>query len=249
MHSTRRCLSHPFAQRTPGEPALTDLGRTPPRTAPPSPPHAVSRVLRASLAAALVVVLCAPALAAQGPLDVLREIAAALRSRPVLTAAYVQEYVPAGMTLGEEERGTLTLAWPDRALFVTGDPPVRLMGLDGRRVRLVDLEVSSCEDHTLSEAEWERIPLVAVLDPARAVERFTVTLTQGWLVLVPREPEGLARVRVLTDVGGLPSEVVVEDVSGAVNRFRFTGWKAAPVPANGWLPTPPAGLECIDDAP
>ena len=141
--------------------------------------YQASRLLRAGLAAALAAMLWAPGLGAQGPLDALRGLAAALRSRPVLAAAYVQEYVPAGMTLGEEERGTLTLAWPDRALFVTGNPPVRLMGLDGRRVRLVDLEVSSCEDHTLSEAEWERIPLVALLDPARAVERFGQVPVEG----------------------------------------------------------------------
>ncbi len=221
----------------------------PPDPACPTRRYQASRLLRAGLAAALAAMLWAPGLGAQGPLDALRGLAAALRSRPVLAAAYVQEYVPAGMTLGEEERGTLTLAWPDRALFVTGNPPVRLMGLDGRRVRLVDLEVSSCEDHTLSEAEWERIPLVALLDPARAVERFTVTLDGGWLVLVPREPQGLARVWVRTDgAGGLPSEVVVEDVSGAVNRFHFTDWKPAPAPEDGWLPSPPAGVECIEDA-
>ena len=121
------------------------------------------------------------------------------------------------------------------------------MGLEGRRVRLVDLEVQSCEDHTLSETEWERIPLVAVLDPSRAVERFTVTLDGGWLVLVPREPQGVARVRVRTGADGLPAEVVVEDVSGAVNRFRFSGWRAAPAPEGGWLPQPPAGLECLQD--
>ena len=183
-----------------------------------------------------------------GPVAALERIAAAVRARPVWTAAYVQEYVPAGMTAGETVSGTLTLAWPDRALFVEGDPPVRTMGMAGRKVRLVDLEAGSCDDHVLTESEWERIPLAALLDPEKALERFTVLTGDGALVLVPRQRTAIARVAVTAGKDGLPESVVVEDVSGAVNRFRFTEWRPGRAPRTGWLPSPPEGVTCLTDA-
>ncbi len=162
-------------------------------------------------------------------------------------ASYHQEYVAAGMTSGELEDGTVWIAWPDRAQFRGGDPVVRVMGLDGRTVRLLDLEATSCDDHTLDEDEWARIPLAAVLDPQRAVDRFAIIARgAGGIALEPREPGGVARVEVAVGGDGMPAEVVVIDPQGAVNRLRFEGWSADIEPPQGnWLPRPPHGLDCI----
>ena len=116
---------------------------------------------------------------------------------------------------------------------------------------MLDLELSSCDDHQLSDDEWARIPLAAVLDPKTAVDRFTVLgLDGGGLALVPREPGGVARVEVELDAGNLPARVVIVDPQGATNTLVFSDWDPRPSPPDpGWLPLPPSGVECLEDGP
>jgi hypothetical protein len=142
------------------------------------------------------------------------------------------------------------VAWPDRAQFRAGRPEVRRLGLEGRVVRLVDYEVASCDDHTLTEDEWARIPLAPILDPSAALDRFTVIDTEGpGFALVPRDPGGVARLEVELGPDRLPARVVILDPQGAANRLDFRDWRpAAEPPDGGWLPEPPDGVECVDDA-
>jgi hypothetical protein len=202
---------------------------------------------------ALVVVMSMPIAAgdfAQGSgMDSIEALSAALRGAPVWQADYRQEYVAAGMGAGEEIVGEVTVAWPDRALFRAGRPVQQMMGLAGRRVRLVDLEVPSCDDHQLDDDEWSRVPLAAVLDPAGSVDRFTVLgLGERGFTLVPREPGGVDRVEVVLGPDDLPAVVVVVDPQGATNRLAFSDWRKAKAPNDDrWLPEPPPGLECIAD--
>jgi hypothetical protein len=202
---------------------------------------------RIRVAAAVVVSLTAAASGrGQAPMMLLEDLAGTLREQPAWTAAYHQEYLPAGMTDGEQIDGEVWVAWPDRALFQSGDPVVRLMGLDRRRVRLVDLDVPSCEDHRLSDDEWARIPLAVVLDPKAAVDSFTVIdLGNRSFALVPREPGGVSRVEVVLGSDSLPDRVVVVDPQGASNRLDFDDWRPVAAPPSGaWLPERPAGVSC-----
>jgi hypothetical protein len=151
------------------------------------------------------------------------------------------------MTTGEEESGEVWVSWPDQAHFQSGNPVVRMMGMQGRRVRLVDLEVPSCDDHVLDDAEWARMPLAAVLDPQQAVDQFSI-VDQGQLgiALVPHEPGGVSRVEVVLTSDDLPSVVVIIDPQGATNRFVFNNWHAAQMPPGGsWLPLAPDQVECV----
>lgn len=208
---------------------------------------------RPALRRATVVLAAAACLASgrldAGGLDTLEALGSRLRSQPTWQAAYTQEYVPAGMTLGDRESGTVWIAWPDLARFDAGDPVVRRMGLEGRRVRLVDLEASTCDEHVLDDAEWERIPLAAVLEPRRAVDRFTVLDgAEGEVVLIPRDVGGVDRVEVWVGDDGLPSVVRIVDPQGAVNRLEFTAWTpVGSAPAAGWLPAVPPGVTCAGD--
>jgi hypothetical protein len=173
-----------------------------------------------------------------------------LQSRPVWGATYTQEYLPAGMTAGETDRGTVWVSWPDRAYFRAGEPVVRTMGVEGRRVRLLDLDVPSCDDHRMDDDEWARIPLAAVLDPQSAVDHFAIvdSGTRGFL-LVPRQPGGVARVEIDIGDDGLPASVTIVDPQGATNRLVFEGWAAAGLPPGGqWLPQPPSGIECVAES-
>ena len=179
----------------------------------------------------------------------IQALSAALRAAPAWKAEYRQDYIAAGMTAGEEILGEVTVAWPDRALFRAGTPVQQMMGLEGRMVRLVDLEVASCDDHRLDDDEWARVPLAAVLDPAGSVDHFSV-LGRGehGFTLVPREPGGVDRVEVALGPDNLPAVVIVVDPQGATNRLDFSDWRPAHGPVDGsWLPNPPPGLECIAD--
>jgi hypothetical protein len=184
-----------------------------------------------------------------GAIERLERLGRSLKSRVAWSASYEQEYVPAGMTLGEQASGQVWLSWPDRALFHTGSPPFRLMGLEGRTARLVDLEAESCDQHELSDREWERVPLAAVLDPHGALDHFTILEhTHDGFALVPREPGGVSRVEVAVGSRGLPAEVAIWDPQGAVNRLRFASWTALEEPPEGgWLPPVPDGVECVED--
>ena len=205
--------------------------------------------MKIGVAAAVIGALAATVAAGSGGMEALEELGGALRSAPAWHGEYRQEYISAGMSSGEVLDGTVLAAWPDRALFHTGDPTTQLMGLDGRVVRLVDLSVPSCDEHLLDDDEWARIPLAAVLDPHGALDHFTV-LGHGehGFALVPREPGGVARLEVVLNDANLPQEVVVIDPQGATNRLVFTNWRSSDGPPRGsWLPDPPPGLDCVGD--
>lgn len=199
--------------------------------------------------AAALVAFAIPAIAQDSGIARLEVLGRALRSAPVWRADYRQEYLPAGMDMGEVVNGVVWAAWPDHALFRTNAPAEQQMGLEGRTVRLLDLEVPSCDEHHLSDEEWARVPLAAVLDPRGAVVHFTVLeLGDRGITLLPREPGGVDRVQVVLGDNDLPAEVVIVDPQGATNRLTFSGWQRSDAPPDGrWLPQPPGDLECIED--
>jgi len=204
---------------------------------------------RARLLLLLVPLLAAfglPAFADDAGVARLEALGEAMRRHEAWTAEYRQEYVAPGMSAGEEQSGEVWAAWPLRALFVARDPEARALGLDGRRVRLVDFEVGSCDDHQLTDEEWQRVPLAALLDPRGTSAQFSVEVAPGGeIVLEPRSPGGVMRVEVSLDATHLPVLFVVVDAQGAVNRVRFSGWSPSPSPAS-WVPEPPPGVVCTD---
>lgn len=195
------------------------------------------------------VVLCAlvPGVRGQEPeLDRLEALNRSLASEAGWVAHFIQESIPVGLSM-EEAEGRIWLAWPDRALFHTGEPPYQMMGLSGRTVRLIDLRDETCDERLLSDREWERIPLAAVLDPRGALVHFTVAdRGESGITLTPKEPGGVDRVEVVLGADDLPLEVTILDPQGAVNRLRFTDWRPSEGPPdNLWLSTPPDGVECV----
>ena len=201
-------------------------------------------------AAVCALVLSLGAGAQERAMNRLSALAEAVQSAGAWQAVYTQEYVAAGMSAGEIVSGSVTVAWPDRAVFRSGDPLRQIMALDGRKVRLIDMEVPSCDEHLLDDDEWARVPLAAVLDPAGAVEHFSVLdLGDDGFALEPRQTGGVARVEVKLGARSLPVEVVIIDPQGSVNRLQFSGWTAVdPPPHDIWLPDPPVGIECISDS-
>jgi len=182
-------------------------------------------------------------------MDRLEALNNALSGASAWHAEFDQEYIPAGMTTGEKAHGQVWLAWPDRALFHTGEPPFRLMGLQGRTVRLIDLPDETCDEHRLSDREWERVPLAAVLDPRGALVHFDIVEGPDvGIILIPKQPGGVDRVEVILGEDNLPDEVSIRDPQGAVNRLNFSDWTRSKEPPDGtWLPAAPANVECATD--
>ena len=213
----------------------------------------MSRTLRPSrfalCAVALAVATASVALSQESAMDRLESLNRALAREAGWTAGFEQDFVPVGMTAGEEATGRVWLAWPDRALFHTGEPVRQMMGLSGRTVRLIDLEDETCDERFLTDREWERIPLAAVLDPRGALVHFDVADEgERGIVLTPKEPGGVDRVEVVLGDDGLPLEITIRDPQGAVNRLEFSGWvRAEGPPRQLWLPPPPDGVECVAD--
>ncbi len=204
------------------------------------------------VAAAAMALLASPMSAARAEdraTERLEALNRALSSASTWQAEFDQEYIPAGMTMGETAHGRVWLAWPDRALFHTGEPPHRLMGLKGRTVRLVDLPDQTCDEHQLSDREWERVPLAAVLDPRGALVHFDITEGDDFgIVLVPKEPGGVDRVEVTLGEDDLPDEVSIRDPQGAVNLLKFSAWTRSKAPPEGsWIPAAPANVVCSTD--
>lgn len=181
-------------------------------------------------------------------LDRLEALNRALARESGWVADFVQESIPVGLSK-EEAKGRVWLAWPDRALFHTGEPPYQMMGLSGRTVRLIDLRDETCDERLLSDREWERIPLAAVLDPRGALVHFAVVdRGERGITLIPKEPGGVDRVEVELGVDDLPLEVTILDPQGAVNRLRFAKWEPSDGPPEDlWLSNPPDGVECVTD--
>jgi hypothetical protein len=185
--------------------------------------------------------------AADDPMATLVELREALQAETAWVVEFDQEYIPAGFDDGDRVTGRLWLAWPDRMLFVSGDPPVQWLGLEGRWTRLIDLDAGTCEDHRLTDEEWERIPLVVVLDPQRAVELFTITSSpDGAVVLLPAQRSDLERVQLRVDAAGLPLELEVHDGQGSINRFDFGTWSPASSDV-AWIPEPPEDVSCFGE--
>jgi hypothetical protein len=182
-------------------------------------------------------------------LDRLESLNRALADEVGWTADFAQEFIPVGMTMGDRANGRVWLTWPDRALFHTGEPPFQMMGLSGRTVRLIDLGDETCDERFLSDREWERIPLAAVLDPRGAQVQFTVAATgASGITLTPKEPGGVNRVEVVLNAESLPLEVTVFDPQGAVNRLAFSNWRSSESPPDDqWLPDPPGSIDCVVD--
>ena len=186
--------------------------------------------------------------AADEGLDRLEALSRALADEAAWQSDFEQEYIPAGMSMGERAVGQVWLAWPDRALFHTGEPPFRFMGLQGRTVRLVDVRDETCDEHELSDREWERVPLAAVLDPRGALVHFDAERSDVGIVLIPKEPGGVDRVEVILGDDNLPIEVSIWDPQGAVNCLKFHRWQVSKEPPGGsWLPAAPAKVECATD--
>lgn len=178
---------------------------------PPSP------VLAWLLAGVLAVLVAPPALAAgEGdPWKILERVRAASEASGVLQASFVQTYVPAGFTSGEEESGKLLIELPDCMRWDYSEPYPKSFLLCGGVVHAWNPEDRSGRRY-LVEPEDEPgldLLLLSTRELRRRYEATVVTRDDGALVieLEPRAAsERLQR-----------AELVVRPEDHRIARIRY----------------------------
>ncbi|MGA2889123.1 MAG: outer membrane lipoprotein carrier protein LolA [Terracidiphilus sp.] len=172
-----------------------------------------------------------------------------------LKAGFTESYEGLGMR--RTESGTLLLLKPGRMRWDYSEPAGKLFLLDGRFAWF----------YSRGDAQVQRIP-AKQLDDLRSPLRFLLGRTElekelNNLRLVPAaggcftltgQPKGqekrINRLTLTVTVDGTIAGIEVEEIDGALTRFIFTGEESnAPVPADTFRFTPPAGVPVVDAPP
>jgi outer membrane lipoprotein carrier protein len=172
-----------------------------------------------------------------------------------LKAGFTESYQ--GLGLKRTESGTLTMVKPGRMKWDYSSPAGKLFLLDGKYAWF----------YTRGDPQVQRIP-AKQLDDLRSPLRFLLGHTElekelNNLKLAPGangrftltgQPKGqekrVARLTLTVTADGAITGIEMEESDGALTRFTFTGEQSnAPVPAETFRFTPPAGVPVVDSLP
>jgi len=172
-----------------------------------------------------------------------------------LQAGFTESYE--GLGIRRTESGTLFMLQPGRMKWQYSSPPGKLFLLDGKYAWF----------YTSGDPQVQRIP-AKKLDDLRSPLRFLLGHTQlekelnnlkltsganGRFTLTG-QPKGqekrVARLTLTVTADGAITGIEMEESDGALTRFTFTGEQSnAPVPAETFRFTPPAGVPVVDSLP
>lgn len=207
----------------------------------------------------LAAVLLLPGLQAQKSAPSVQEMAQRVDGRynrlRSLKAGFVESYE--GMGIRRTESGELLLQKPGRMRWRYTQPAGKLFVLDGKFAWF----------YSKGDAQVQRVP-AKQLDDLRSPLRFLLGHTQlekelTALTLAPAangrftlsgRPKGeekrIAHMNLTVTAEGAITGIEIVEVDGAVTRFQFTGEQAnAPIPAEEFRFTPPAGVPIVDALP
>lgn len=172
-----------------------------------------------------------------------------------LKAGFTESYE--GLGLKRSESGTLTMVKPGRMKWDYSSPAGKLFLLDGKYAWF----------YTRGDPQVQRIP-AKQLDDLRSPLRFllghtelekelnNLKLTSGanGRFTLTGQPKGqekrVARLTLTVTADGAITGIEMEESDGALTRFTFTGEQSnAPVPAETFRFTPPAGVPVVDSLP
>ena len=172
-----------------------------------------------------------------------------------LKAGFMESYE--GMGMRRVESGTLLLLKPGRMKWEYSQPAGKLFLLDGKFAWF----------YSRGDSQVQRIP-AKQLDDLRSPLRFLLGRTElekelTGLKLAPAangqftltgQPKGqeqrVARLTLTVTADGIIAAIEIEEADGALTRFTFTSEQPnAPIPAESFRFTPPAGLPVVDALP
>jgi outer membrane lipoprotein carrier protein len=172
-----------------------------------------------------------------------------------LKAGFTESYE--GLGIKRAESGTLLLLKPGRMKWEYSAPAGKLFLLDGKYAWF----------YSRGDSQVQRIP-AKQLDDLRSPLRFLLGHTElekelsnlalqsapnGQFVLTG-QPKGqekrVARLALTVTADGTITGIEIEEADGALTRFTFTAEQPnAPVPAESFHFTPPAGVPVVDALP
>lgn len=215
---------------------------------------ALSRASSCAPIALFAALFAPPAFAAEAagapdPWATLAEVRKALIAAGPTAAEFVQTYVPAGFTTGEEERGRLALALPDCLRWDYLDPYPKSFLLCGGEAFYWNSEDRTGRRYAVDREKEPGLDLLLLgVEELRKRYRATAEAAGGRVevTLTPlRELVELAGARMVVDAASLRlTEVSYTDREGGRSRFVLGGH--APLAEDG-LFSPPEGIAWQED--
>jgi outer membrane lipoprotein carrier protein len=173
-----------------------------------------------------------------------------------LKASFVESYE--GLGIKRTENGTLLLLKPGRMKWDYSSPAGKLFLLDGKYAWFYSRGDSQVQRIAAKELDDLRSPLRFLLghtELEKELANLTLapTGTSGQFALTG-QPKGqekrVARLTLTVTADGTINGIQIEETDGALTRFTFTGEAAnAPVSADEFRFTPPAGVPVVDALP
>jgi outer membrane lipoprotein carrier protein len=172
-----------------------------------------------------------------------------------LKAGFSESY--AGMGMERAESGTLLLEKPGRMRWNYSAPPGKVFLLDGKYAWFYAPGDAHVERMKAKELDDLRSPLRFLLghtEVEKEISNLTLAPAANGEFTLAGVPKGLEKrvssLKLTVTADGAITGIAMEEIDGAVTRFVFTGEQAnAPVPADTFRFTAPAGVPVMDAPP
>lgn len=187
---------------------------------------------------------------AADPWSLLEEVRGKLGEGGIKQAEFVQTYVPAGFSKGEEESGKLTLGLPDCLRWDYGEPYPKSFLVCGEEVHYWNPADGTGRRQRIDRESQPGLDLL-LLPTAELDARYTARISgeAGGLVsllLAPRDDRiDVQEATLKLDRGaGQVSELSFRDREGNLTRFRLGDYVAVRAPGRF---QPPAEITWLDE--
>jgi outer membrane lipoprotein carrier protein len=172
-----------------------------------------------------------------------------------LKADFTESYQGLGMQ--RTENGTLLLLKPGRMRWDYSKPTGKLFLLDGKYAWFYSPGEPQVQRIPAKELDDLRSPLRFLLghtELEKEMDSVTLAPAAGDRFTLTGQPKGqekrVSRLALTVAADGTIEGIEIEETDGALTRFTFTGETPnAPIPAEQFRFTPPAGVPVVDAAP
>jgi outer membrane lipoprotein carrier protein len=172
-----------------------------------------------------------------------------------LKAAFTESY--AGLGMQRTESGTLLLLKPGRMRWDYNAPPGKLFLLDGKYALFYspgDPRVQRMQAKQLDDLRSPLRFLLGHTELEKEIDHLTLAPAPGGRFTLAGQPKGqeqrVSWLSLSVTPEGTITGIEIEETDGAITRFTFTGEVPnAPISANEFRFTPPAGVPVMDAAP